>query len=279
MLDSLQAGLLRLLGREVDPLGTITPEQLKAVLKSIEGKYNSLRDENKRLKGVIDEHVETIERLRRDLKEARESPAPQAIALLQQQRDELNAQLEELQRTRAQERAEWEAQVAELERKLAEAERHGRDGQEYIEALEVRHQQDLMRMREEIARLEAQVSRHAADAEIRDRLDSEKQTLRARVEELMVERDALEAQVRELQARLEAPPPPPPLEVSPREAALRDAVIPRVAEASILEAPVAAEAAPEAGPSETPQAPPKPSAASESPDRRELLARLIGGGR
>ncbi len=258
MLDSLQASILRLLGREVDPLGTITPEQLKAVLKSIEGKYNSLRDENKRLKGVIDEHLETIERLRLDLKEARESLKPHGADVLQHQRDELNAQLEELQRTRALERAQWENKFADLENKLIDAQRQRMDGQEYVESLEVRHQAELLRLREEISRLEAQVSRQASDTEIRDRLDSEKQTLRARVEELMAERDALEAQLRTVKL-----PEAPPREVSPREAALRDAATPTTT----------------AGPTETPQAPPTPSTPSESPDRRELLARLIGGGK
>lgn len=248
MLDSLQASILRLLGREVDPLGTITPEQLKAVLKSIEGKYNSLRDENKRLKGVIDEHLETIERVKLDLKEARESMKPNGADVLQHQRDELNAQLEELQRTRTLERAQWEAKFSDLENKLIDSQRQRLDGQEVIEALEVKHQADLLRMREEISRLEAQVSRQVSDTEIRDRLDSEKQTLRARVEELTAERDQLEAKLREA----ELP------EVAPREEAPSTEI---------------------AGSTVPPQAPPKPSTPSDSPDRRELLARLIGGGK
>lgn len=248
MLDSLQASILRLLGREVDPLGTITPEQLKAVLKSIEGKYNSLRDENKRLKGVIDEHLETIERVKLDLKEARESMKPHGADVLQHQRDELNAQLEELQRTRTLERAQWEAKFSDLENKLIDAQRQRLDGQEVIESLEVRHQADLHKLREEISRLEAQVSRQVSDTEIRDRLDSEKQTLRARVDELTAERDELEAKLREVQLP----------QAAPREDAIPAAT---------------------AGPTVPPQAPPKPSTPSESPDRRELLARLIGGER
>ncbi len=248
MLDSLQASILRLMGREVDPLGTITPEQLKAVLKSIEGKYNSLRDENKRLKGVIDEHLESIERLKLDLKEAREFMKPRAAEALQHQRDELNSQLEELQRTRALERSEWEAKLTELENKLIDVQRKRMDDQEQREDLEQRHQVELLRLREELSGLEAQVSRQVSDTEIRDRLDSEKQTLRARVEELTAERDQLEATLRGL-----TPP-----EAQPREVALR-------AELS--------------GPKVPPQAPPISSPPSESPDRRELLARLIGGER
>jgi chromosome segregation ATPase len=248
VLDSLQASILRLMGREVDPLGTITPEQLKAVLKSIEGKYNSLRDENKRLKLVIDEHLESIERLKLDLKEARESMKPRGADVLQHQRDELNSQLEELQRTRALERSEWEAKLAELENKLIDVQRKRMDDQEQREDLEQRHQVELLRLREELSGLETQVSRQVSDTEIRDRLDSEKQTLRARVEELTAERDQLEARLRTVTSP----------EAQPREVALR-------AELS--------------GPTVSPQAPPNSSPPSESPDRRELLARLIGGGK
>lgn len=247
MLDSLQAGIWRLLGREVDPLGTITPEQLKAVLKSIEGKYNSLRDENKRLKGVIEEHVETIERLKADLKEARESLTPKGAEVLQRQRDDLQSQLEELQRMRMLERAQWEGKISELENKLIDQERQRSDADAYLESLEERQQVDLLRMREEISRLEAQVARQAADTEIRDRLDSEKQTLRARVEELTAERDQLEARLQELE----------------RSAAARQPVAPR----------------PEPGPTVSSQAADAPPSPASTPDRRELLARLLGGER
>lgn len=53
MLGSLQANVARLLGHSPDPLGLISPDQLKTVLRSIESKYNALRDENARLKGTI----------------------------------------------------------------------------------------------------------------------------------------------------------------------------------------------------------------------------------
>jgi len=247
VLDSLQSSILRLLGREVDPLGTITPEQLKAVLKSIEGKYNSLRDENKRLKGVIDEHLEHIERLQLDLKEARESLKPQGTDGLQRQRDELNAQLEELQRTRALERAQWEAKFADLSNKHLDVQRQRLDDEQAREDVDLRHQAELISLREEISRLESQVSRQVSDTEIRDRLDSEKQTLRARVDELTAERDQFEAELQELK----------------HSQASRREVAPQT---------------PSTGSTVPPQAPPNASPPSESPDRRELLARLIGGG-
>lgn len=249
MLDSLQAGLQRLLGREADPLGTISPDQLKAVLKSIEGKYNSLRDENKRLKSVIDGHVETIDRLRGDLSAVRESQTAQGTETLQQLCAELQAQLEELQRARTMERSEWDAQRNELENQLIDLQRqrlgetdHVQDlairHQIVLEELGIQHQAELLALREERDRLEAQVSRQEADTDIRDRLDSEKQTLRARVEELTAERDRLEAQLRATSSR----------------------------------------PTPTTNPAVTQTAPEKPATPSESPDRRELLARLIGGG-
>lgn len=253
MLDSLQASFLRLMGREADPLGTISPDQLKAVLKSIEGKYNSLRDENKRLKGVIDQHVSTIDHLRGDLLAVRESQTPQGTETLQQQLFELQTQLEELQRARTMERAGWEDQRHELENKLIDVQRQrlgetdqlqnlAIQHQTVLEDLAIKHQAELMALREERDRLEAQVSRQEADTEIRDRLDSEKQTLRARVEELTAERDRLEAQLRAAEQSAASPPTPP--------------------------SPMVSQTAPE-----------PPAVPSESPDRRELLARLIGGGK
>lgn len=263
MLDSLQAGVMKLLGREMDPLGSISPEQLKAVLKSIEGKYNALRDENKRLKGVIEAHLQTIDQLMSDVKEAREAVSPRGHDVLQARCDELATQLDELQLQRVAERSEWEAKHAELERQRAEGEeRHAALEHQLIDAqrqrmeaeeerreLEIRHQVEQAKLREEIARMQAQVSRQGVDTEIRDRLDGEKQTLRARVDELLAERDQLEAKLRDLELRAvvkpspavppQAPPTPP---------------------------------APAASPAATP-------AAAGAADRRELLARLIRGGK
>lgn len=67
MLGAFQAQLQRLLGQSDDPLGLITPDQLKAVLKSIEGKYNTLRDENKRLKAQGSELREANDQLEQKL--------------------------------------------------------------------------------------------------------------------------------------------------------------------------------------------------------------------
>lgn len=72
MLGSLQSQFAKLLGQSGDPLGLITPDQLKAVLRSIEGKYNTLRDENKRLKATIADLKEGKESLEVRLKQLRE---------------------------------------------------------------------------------------------------------------------------------------------------------------------------------------------------------------
>ncbi|HEY9856623.1 MAG TPA: hypothetical protein V6D05_12850 [Stenomitos sp.] len=72
MLGAFQAQINKLLGQSQDPLGLITPDQLKAVLKSIEGKYNALRDENKRLKATIADLKELTEHLEDDVKRYKE---------------------------------------------------------------------------------------------------------------------------------------------------------------------------------------------------------------
>lgn len=72
MLGAFQAQIQKLLGQSQDPLGLITPDQLKAVLKSIEGKYNALRDENKRLKATITDLKEQTEHLEREVSRYKE---------------------------------------------------------------------------------------------------------------------------------------------------------------------------------------------------------------
>ncbi|MBM3273643.1 MAG: hypothetical protein FJZ00_00715 [Candidatus Sericytochromatia bacterium] len=67
MFDQLSKQLGGLLKKTDDPLGTITPEQLKVVLKSIEGKYNSLRDDNRRLKLTVEEQRSTLTELESQL--------------------------------------------------------------------------------------------------------------------------------------------------------------------------------------------------------------------
>lgn len=113
MLSGFQAQIGKLLGQSQDPLGLITPDQLKAVLKSIEGKYNSLRDENKRLKATISELKEQTEHLEGEAKRLREQaerepekPAADAeelsrlrseYAIVQQAADSLRLELSKAQ--------------------------------------------------------------------------------------------------------------------------------------------------------------------------------------
>lgn len=109
MLGAFQAQISKLLGQSQDPLGLITPDQLKAVLKSIEGKYNTLRDENKRLKATISDLKELTERLEGESKRYREQAETQAtqpsahadelvrlrseVAIVQQAAESLRAEL------------------------------------------------------------------------------------------------------------------------------------------------------------------------------------------
>lgn len=72
MLGSLQANVARLLGHSPDPLGLISPEQLKTVLRSIESKYNALRDENARLKGTLADLRMAQEQLESELERAKD---------------------------------------------------------------------------------------------------------------------------------------------------------------------------------------------------------------
>lgn len=70
MFDSLQSQLGKLLGkREDDPQQTITADQLKVVLKSIEGKYNNLKNENKLYKSKIEEQKHTVAELEKAVAE------------------------------------------------------------------------------------------------------------------------------------------------------------------------------------------------------------------
>jgi exonuclease SbcC len=71
LFDQLGKQLGGLLKKTDDPLGTITPEQLKVVLKSIEGKYNSLRDDNRRLKLTLEEQRSAMSELETQLAQER----------------------------------------------------------------------------------------------------------------------------------------------------------------------------------------------------------------
>ncbi len=75
MWGPLSGALLRFFGHGgEDPLGTITPDQLAIVLKSIEKKYTELKDENERLRERVANQQEEIGRLTRELADQQSSP-------------------------------------------------------------------------------------------------------------------------------------------------------------------------------------------------------------
>ena len=92
MIKDLQATIAGLFKRDGDPLGAITPEQLKAVLKSIEGKYNALREDNRRLKAVVEEQREALARSGEAPEPAGEVPGLEQIEVLSRQIEELSLQ-------------------------------------------------------------------------------------------------------------------------------------------------------------------------------------------
>lgn len=83
MFEQLGSQLGKLLGKPgEDQASTITAEQLKVVLKSIEGKYNNLKNENKLYKSKIEEQKSTIAELERAVSELKNGSggSPQADA-------------------------------------------------------------------------------------------------------------------------------------------------------------------------------------------------------
>ncbi|MFP5504358.1 MAG: hypothetical protein ACLGIN_17870 [Candidatus Sericytochromatia bacterium] len=134
MFDSLNAQLGKLLGkRDDDPQSTITADQLKVVLKSIEGKYNNLKNENKLFKSKIEEQKSTIAELERTVGELKGGNVQAESSLLTQLESDLDAtrtQLNELRETHEQARNEklqlqsklsvQEALVASLRHELSE---------------------------------------------------------------------------------------------------------------------------------------------------------------
>jgi len=101
--DSLQSQLGKLLGkREDDPQQTITADQLKVVLKSIEGKYNNLKNENKLYKSKIEEQKHTIAELEKavgELKAGGGPPSPADAGLLTQLEADLDTARQQVAET------------------------------------------------------------------------------------------------------------------------------------------------------------------------------------
>ena len=98
MFENLQGQLSKLLGKkgEEDPQATITADQLKVVLKSIEGKYNNLKNENKLFKAKIDEQKATIAELEKTVGELRTGAAAGESNLLTQLEADLETSRQQL---------------------------------------------------------------------------------------------------------------------------------------------------------------------------------------
>jgi chromosome segregation ATPase len=97
--EQLQSQLGKLLGKPgEDQQSTITADQLKVVLKSIEGKYNNLKNENKLYKSKIEEQKSTIAELERAVSELKAGAPMKAsdAALLTQLEADLNTAQEQL---------------------------------------------------------------------------------------------------------------------------------------------------------------------------------------
>lgn len=238
MLGAFQAQIQKLLGQSQDPLGLITPDQLKAVLKSIEGKYNALRDENKRLKTTIADLKELTERLEDESKRYREqaerepnAPAvdPEELvrlrseyAIVQQAADSLRAELSKAQAAGdtvreelAKSQSACDAWRIELHEVRTDSSRLMDELGEATLKLEAA-QSELSSLRSE---LEAARQRHADElAEVRQALNIERSKATEREEELMGfrskavspvahqlivrERDQLRAEKAELETRI-----------------------------------------------------------------------------
>ena len=92
MFEQLQSQLGKLLGKPEDEnASTITADQLKVVLKSIEGKYNNLKNENKLYKSKIEEQKSTISELERAVSELKNAGPTTDTTLLTQLEADLNA--------------------------------------------------------------------------------------------------------------------------------------------------------------------------------------------
>ena len=97
MFEQFQSQLGKLLGKPgEDEQSSITAEQLKHVLKSIEGKYNNLKNESKLYKAKIEEQKSTIAELERSVSELRHASPSTDTTLLTQLETDLNVAQQQL---------------------------------------------------------------------------------------------------------------------------------------------------------------------------------------
>lgn len=175
MFDSLQSQLGKLLGkREDDPQQTITADQLKVVLKSIEGKYNNLKNENKLYKSKIEEQKNTIAELEKAVSELKAGAASGSTAdaglltQLESDLDTVRTQLSENQELLANLRAE----KLQLQSKLS-----------VQEALVSSLRHEMSELREGHASAASPEDHAKALARV-ERLEGDKQELQAKIQDL-----------------------------------------------------------------------------------------------
>lgn len=264
----IQAQLGRLLRRSEDPLGLISPDQLKLVLKSIEGKYNALRDENKRLKDRISEL---------EARPPRPEADPEREALLEarlREADEahnrLTALREEFERLQQDHRDALDrlAQVDEQQARPQEVELR-------LSALDQEKAALRAQLEEALSEIDRLREAPSTDTELRlTALERELDSVRSQYEEAIAERDLLRIELEKakesakdadirLEDRLAA--------LDPEKVALRTQLQEVLAECDRLKSALEAKPRVQASPSEAP----RPTAEE---DRRRLLSRLISGG-
>ncbi|MGE5707665.1 MAG: hypothetical protein ACM3YO_04960 [Bacteroidota bacterium] len=100
-----------------DPLGSITPEQLKEVLQSIESKYNALQDENQDLGTKLRDSLTQIAHLEQEKNETKSKLADLETARAEFEAKQLERESEETRSTE-----EWETKLQELRDRLLEQE-------------------------------------------------------------------------------------------------------------------------------------------------------------
>ena len=231
MFRDLQRQLGELLGRTPDPLGAITPEQLKVVLKNIETRYHDLREENGRLRRQAEESRALAERLEaeRDVaqRDAERGPEAMLSRMAEMQRELVAAR--DGQEQLAHEVARMREAVGEAESVRDQALADARGMQDRVLALEAERDrllvagehaeearsgaeearglmgQDLDAAREENVRLGLRLEALGADLAAREEaLATEREGRDAALRLLAAdpEKEALKEQVRELEARV-----------------------------------------------------------------------------
>ena len=173
MLEGLRARFARAFTPTEDDLGSISLEDLRRALRSIEGKYNGFRDENRRLKAIVQELRDQVDRLEQELTEAiqlRESGSGE--------REELSDRITGLEA----ERGELLGRIDALESDLVRA-------REAVEATSSVESTGLHEVEGESSPPQGEPQMADGVARKLEELEAERQTLLSRIDELSMELD------------------------------------------------------------------------------------------